>query len=112
MRGDLGLGERRPRRHALEELAGRDGVLHRLRRGELMLNERSTSHLLGEFLEVEPFALQHLAVQLEKPRRQVAALAEDGRHVVLAYALNSLERAAPDDPRRLAHLTSWNCAWA
>ena len=40
----------------------------------------------GEFLEVEPFALQHLAVQLEKPRRQVAALAEDGRHVVLAYA--------------------------
>ena len=31
VRGDLGLGERRPRRHALEELAGRDGVLHRLR---------------------------------------------------------------------------------
>ena len=40
----------------------------------------------GEFLEVEPLALQHLAVQLEKPRRQVAALAEHGRHVVLAYA--------------------------
>ena len=37
VRGDLGLGERRPRRHALEELAGRDGVLHRLRRGELTL---------------------------------------------------------------------------
>ena len=51
-----------------------------------MLNERSTSHLLGELLEVEPFALEHLAVQLEKPRRQVAALAEDGRHVVLAWA--------------------------
>ena len=76
------------------------------------MDARRTSHLLGEFLEVEPFALQHLAVQLEKPRRQVAALAEHGRHVVLAYALNSLERAAPDDPRRLAHLTSWNCAWA
>ena len=71
VRGDLGLGERRPRRHALEELAGRDGVLH---------------GLLGELLKVEPFALEHLAVQLEKPRRQVAALAEHGRHVVLACA--------------------------
>ena len=62
VRGDLGLGERRPRRHALEELARRDRVLHRLRRDELTLRGRSTSHLLREFLEVEALALEHLAI--------------------------------------------------
>ena len=55
MRGDLGLGERRPRRHALEELAGRDGVLHRLRRDELMLNGGSKHRtFLANFSKSNP----------------------------------------------------------
>ena len=59
MRGDLGLGERGSRRHALEEIAGRDGVLHRLRRDELtsrwLIDERRT--FLANFSKSNPSRL-------------------------------------------------------
>ena len=55
---ELCTGERRPRRHALEELAGRDGVLHRLRRGELMLNGGSKHRtFLANFSKSNPSRL-------------------------------------------------------
>jgi len=44
---------------------------------------------LANSQEVEALSLEHLAVELEEPRREVAALAEDGRQVVLA--LDELE---------------------
>ena len=86
MRRDLGLGERRPRRHALEELAGpargRGGSIMRGgstrgRRPHVKVScmacagiEASVevdaapgiAYLLGELFEVEALALEHLAI--------------------------------------------------
>ena len=95
MRGDLGLGERRPRRHALEELAGRDRVLHRLRRDELTIartiDKRRT--FFANFSKSKP---SRLSISRSSSKNRVGRFPPSPK----TGAMSSL------------HLTSWNWAWA
>ena len=113
VRGDLGLGERRPRRHALEELAGRDGVLHRLRGAELMLNGGSKHRtFLANFSKSNP---SRLSISRSSSKNRVGRLPpspKTGAMSSLPMRRNVGTGSARRRPRRLAHLTSWNCAWA
>ena len=112
VRGDLGLGERRPRRHALEELAGRDGVLHRLRHGELMLNGGSKHRtFLANFSKSNP---SRLSISRSSSKNRVGRLPPSPKTGAMSSLpmRRNVGTGCAEDPRRLAHLTSWNWAWA